>query len=386
MSESSASVSAGSVTGSDLKLVQEHLPIDRTWLSRFTNEYNEVRLKRVRGELVLGRSRDREQCIRLYQEWVSDDNAIVLKMTDPKGEMEYQVHKARKRGNDIDAYRVGRRLRPLRDAILDYTHKGVRLRSTNAVYITGTVDPRLVDQDLEYAWQYLGHWFNSFLTSLRQRCLTIGIGEDGKVKPMKARIHVIRSWESHESGWPHFHAILCFEGYPWEIFQDSSSRWRVENKAVFDEAWPYGWVDVLALTPGTVEKNLENVVWYVAKNLSDMDYRLVSSWPVKRLLTQSILWYYGKRSFSVSRALVRAGDSAADLKKRSSIIQTDLEGNELLEPAVIWEFIGLVRRKDTELSRDDWVKLYPEPPDWLDCCWKPHHSKGGLGWTNSWGS
>lgn len=383
------------------ELVQDHLPIDRAWFSEFTDEYTrEVRLRHVRGKLCLNEQWDREKCILLYQEWVRDDNYLVLKKTDPREGISYEVHKARKRGNDVDAWHLGRRLGSLRDAVFEYTHQGARLRSTNAVYITGTVDPRLVEGDAEYAWQYLGYWFNMFLTRLRKKCITIDFDKDGKIVPAPAKIRVLRSWEAHESGWPHFHAILCFEGFPWEIFQDSNSRWRIEDKAAFEDAWPYGWVDVLALTPGTVEKNLENVVWYVAKNLSDMDYRLVDSWPIKRLLTQSTLWYYGKRSFSISRDCRNEDGSPkdcghgwcetlrearADLKKRSSITQTDLEGNLLPELPIIWEFVGLVRRKNTELSREDWAKIYSDPPDWLSCCWNPHHSKGGLGWTDSWG-
>ncbi|MCJ2532503.1 MAG: hypothetical protein LN411_01065, partial [Candidatus Thermoplasmatota archaeon] len=297
-------------------------------------------MKLVRGKLDLNQLKDRRKCIRLYQKWVKDDNYIVLKKTDPSGTVEYQACKARKRGNDVDAFRINRQLRAIKDGILEYAQTGERLRSTGAVYVTGTIDPRLVEYDLEYAWQYLGYWFNMFLASLRKRCVRAVMHQDGKERARKVKIRVYRSWEAHGNGWPHFHAILCFEGFSWPIFQDNKSRWRLRDKQVFEDAWSFGWIDVGALTPGTVEKNIERVVWYVSKYVgkgaSDLDYRHVESWPIKRLLTESILWYYGKRSYSVSRNLVQTDGHPIDLKKPISTIQTNLEGEPVSEPGTVW--------------------------------------------------
>ena len=290
----------------------------------------------------------------------------------------------------MDAYRISRHLREIGASILNHTKRGQRLKTTSAVYVTGTIDPRLVEHDLEYAWQYLGYWFNMFLANLRKHCLAVSDDKGDKVEATGAKIRVFRSWESHESGWPHFHAILCFEGFSWSIFQDVGSKWRLEDKGVFEDAWSYGWIDVLALTPGTAERNIEKVVWYVSKYVakcaSDADYRRVDSWPIKRLLTESILWYFGMRSYSISRDLIRESDCAVDLKKRISTTQTNLEGSSVPEPEIVWEFVGLVRRKDTDLGRGEWVKSYADPPDWLDLCWKPYSCRVGLGWTSTWGN
>jgi hypothetical protein len=374
-------------------LVQRHLGNDN-WLSEFTNDFNEVRRKRVKGLLDLNASLDIWKLTQLYQEWVLDDNEIIIKGTNTEtGEEKWVAVKAAKRGNDVDAYRITRRLRCLRDTILSYTRDEEdqdQLRQTRAVYVTMTIDPRLVEYDLDYAWRYLAYWFNLFKAKLAKRCGTVQCYVDEKgefasrVKPCK--ISVLRSWESHESGWPHIHAILCFEDFHWGIFPTLNKKgrtvWRVKLKDVFEDAWPYGWVDVIALTPGTVEKNIENVVWYVGKNLSDMDYRLISTWPRKRLLTQSILWYYGMRSFAVSGCLLKDDDftPSDDLNKRTCVTQTTIEGDELVDSPWEWELVGLIRRKDTELHRDDWAKVYVEPPDWLDQVWKPNKRYEGEWW------
>ena len=380
-------------------LIQRHLGNDN-WLSEFTNEFNEVRLRRVKGLLNLNDSLDVWKLTQLYQEWVLDDNEIVIKGTNRETEeVRYIAVKAAKRGNDIDAFRIASKLITLRDNILPYIHTGAKIRHTNAIYVTGTVDPRLVDYDLEYAWMYMGVWFNRFMAHLRKKltCITAEISDENghpKVREVRTspKILILRSWESHESGWPHFHAILCIEwgvrGQPhWDVFQDKGCwkdghwvlpRWRVKDKHILDECWPYGWLDAIALTAGTLEKSLEDVIWYVGKNLSSMDYRLISRWPRKRILTQSILWYFRKRSFAVSRALARP--SQDDLIKRTCVIQTDLDGNELDDSPWEWELVGLIRRKDTELHRDDWAKVYVEPPDWLDQVWKPNERYEGEWW------
>lgn len=379
-------------------LVQSTLAIDYD-LARFRNEEGFIRRGLIKGQIDLTRRSELELVQVAYSEWLLDDIYLSFKHTVSKTEVqtgrteskvEYQAIKCRKRGNDVDAFRIDRRMRQLHDSIVPFIPKAIRSRSTSALYVTGTVDPKKVGHDVERAWRDFGKWFNSFLSGLRKKCITVQIDEkDGKpfIHEVPCKILVLRSWESHESGWPHFHAILCFEGFAWGIFQDKNSRWRVKEKDRIQDSWTHGFVDVVALTRGTLDKNLQNVLWYVSKNLSSMDYRLVRSWPVKRRETQSILWYFGMRSFSVSRGLIQKDlePDPDDLIKPSSITQVDLDGKPAILELHEWEFIGLVRRLDTELERDDWKKTYKDPPGWLERAWKPWSSHSGMGWTDSWG-
>lgn len=399
----------------------------------FRNESGQVRRRLIAG-LDLDQRADINLLEVAYSEWLLDDIYLAFKRTTSKTVVqtteiskstEYVAIKARKRGNDVDCHRIDRRMKTLKDGILPYVSS--HLRSTNSIYVTGTLDQKKVTQDRqnlptyhrravlahrwiagrwttsqekwyfqdnyrsdrEYAWRNFGTYFNSFLAGLRKKCRTVEISEkNGQpfIREVSAKIHVaVRSWEAHKSGWPHFHAILCFEGYPWEMFQDKNSRWRIEEKDKIADSWTHGFVDVLALTRGTLEKNITNVIWYVSKNLSDQDYRLVRSWPHKKRVTQSLLWYFGMRSFSASTKLL-ANDCApgADLIKPSSIIQVDIEGKEAILELDKWEFLGLVRRIDTDLERDDWEKSYSEPPDWLERTWKPWDSSGGSGVFSAW--
>jgi len=407
-------------------------------IAQFRNDRSQIRRRLVTG-LDLDQSSDIKLLEVAYSEWLLDDIYLTFKHRTSKmtvqtsqisSETEYVAIKARKRGNDIDSHRIDQRLKSLKDTISPFVSN--HLRSTSSLYVTGTLDKDKIAHDRltvptyhrrpvlairnvaghlqgsrekwyfqdryrsdrEYAWKNFGTYFNSFLAGLRKKCRTVEISEkDGKpfVREVSAKIHVaVRSWEAHKSGWPHFHAILCFEGYPWEMFQNTNKKtgiltWRIEESQKIKDSWTHGFVDVLALTRGTLEKNIQNVLWYVSKNHSETDYRLVRTWPHKKRVTQSLLWYLGMRSFSASRSLLVSDcEPDADLIKRSSITQVNVD----LKPAFLelhkWEFLGLVRRIDTELERDDWEKPYSEPPDWLDRVWNPWKSSFGSGWASSW--
>lgn len=374
---------------SDLSLEHE--------LVRFKNEDGYVRLGLVRENLDLGSAADLDLLTRVYPEWVLDDLGILMKKTrkswtassDWSTKETFEFTKARKRGNDMDAFRIDRRMRNIRDNLMPYCQSSdpeKSLRTTRLVYVTLTDDQTtLMDGNRELAWRTLGPRFNNFKSRLAKTFgTTLAEVKNGEFVESQhpCKIHVIRSWESHESGMPHVHALMAFEDFNFKMFQDDKFRWRIKYKDRFEDAWPYGFVDVLAITPGTLEKELTNVLWYVTKNLSDMDYRLVRSWPRKRLLTQSILWFLGARSFSVSRSLTKSpGD---DLIKPTSIIQNQLDGEGFETELVSWEFLGLIHRKHTELHRDDWEMEYSEPPPWLDRCWKPYSGRFGSGWASSW--
>lgn len=402
----------------DSELVQSPLPdLDlENEISQFTNDQGDLRRSLIKDRLDFEDPKSLTVLQECYCRWVLADLGIVIKKTtktwtgsrsihqttdtfgDVVKEVEdenwtktiaYKFSKARKRGNDMDAWRVSRKMRPLKDAIAPYCQPEDAMHRTRAIYVTLTVDPRMTDCDMASAWQHVGRWFNDFRSRLSKVTgfpKAVVVRDEIKSKMIPCKLHVLRSWEAHESGWPHIHAVICFEDWHWGIFRqkDDEGRetWRIKQKDLVEKAWPYGFCDVVALTPGTLEKNIENVLWYVAKNLSDMDYRLVRQWPSKRRLTQSLLWYFGLRSFSVSRSLTRAAPD--DLMKPASIIQNRLDGSGLKVELVEWEFIGLVRRKDTDLSRDDWTKEYSEPPDWVRTCWKPWSYEGGLdlGWLS----
>jgi len=129
---------------------------------------------------------------------------------------------------------------------------------------------------------------------------------------------------------------------------------------------------------------MEEVVSYVLKSRATQDYRHIEDWPWKRRLTIGITWLLRKRAWSVSKWLVTEAEAIAEERKAdltpSSIIQTDLYGDVIPVQLQTWEFVGMVRRADTEIGPDEWTKIYPGPPPWLEKVWMPHGMRSsGLG-------
>ena len=79
------------------------------------------------------------------------------------------------------------------------------------------------------------------------------------------------------------------------------------------------------------------------------------------------MWYLGKRSWSVSGALRfearEIAPTADDLTVVACVIQTARPPRRI--------FLGMVKRFQTEIRADEWVKLYPGPPPWLGAVWTP---------------
>lgn len=347
----------------------------------------------VRGLLDLNETADRDVLLQLYPKWLADDLHLVLKRTNVgkfmlglKDAESWVCVKARKRGNDIDADRSAKRLKQVADNIREYAlnpRPGLKQTHTRAVSVTFTYRNPKYEADLNAAWENVGKDWNRFLSRLKNAFKTHFIESvDGVIAERHCRdqIHVIRSWEAHESGMVHVHAILCFEHSSLKIDYDQDKP-RVHEKDKIAECWPHGFIDVLPILENGVDKQIENVTWYVLKNKDTEDYHDPSSWPRKRFLTQSILWYTGKRSYAISRKLAAR---PARLESALCITQTLLAGDDhdLLEYE--WEFLGLCRTYYSGLDSNDWYRDFKEPPDWLEHAWKPVtgvRAAGALGGT-----
>jgi len=99
-----------------------------------------------------------------------------------------------------------------------------------------------------------------------------------------------------------------------------------------------------------------------------LDYKQCHRWPKKRLLTCSIIWYLGLRSYAVSRSLLSDQEDIegveADLRTARGVIQTaqsDLDGNLAV---VEYKFVGMIAG-DRIGMKGEWIKIYDEEPEWV---------------------
>jgi len=170
-----------------------------------------------------------------------------------------------------------------------------RKRKTSMLYVSGTTDPSICGFDM--GWLEFGSHWNSFITNIKQQ--------------FGGKIVYIRTWQSHENGYPHFHSLIYFRDREftavpnWDYNEKTHKRdkltWRIPSRAKLHKgdtltirqriknAWKYGTIDILCV-PDT-HKAFKDMLKYVTRDLSSGECDL----------TNAMIWYFGKQSFSYSK-------------------------------------------------------------------------------------
>lgn len=331
----------------------------------YLNSKGEVRLESVRNPeservLDLNASEDRIALVRLFREWVTNDDYALLESEDSHGRILHGI-KLAKRGNDVAVSQIEARLRDLEDRVMRYADYPM----TGVLFVTLTYNPEKVPEGIEAAWRRLGKDYNRFMASVRKWVREAYPG---------AKVWAHRSWEAHKSGWPHAHVVLCFDKVRFPTWQQERNEdqylYRVDDatKDKIASLWndpklgQLGHVDVQAVPSGKVPQRMRDVLWYVSKDSTEADYRTIETWTWKKLLGLSICWYLGLRMWSASKALV---GSARDLTRAVKLTQTNLAG-ELVIPetadATKWTFVGLIKGAHAGIPSEEWHRIHPLPP------------------------
>ena len=274
---------------------------------------------------------DEAELVESYLAWV--DRPVYIVLEDKLNSGSYKSFRGAKRGDSFYCYKTLNRWDILADNIQDDDYN-VGRSMTGAVWVTLTYA-----NQCEENWNTVGHDFNRFISALRYR-----YGE----------IDVVRTWESHESGMVHAHAILLFREKRFKTFR-YNEVWRLEAKDELAECWRYGNSDWQGVY------DLRGMLGYLKKYM-----RKFLSHNVKRA-TRNLakLWVHRKRTFSVSRRLDMAmSNSKQNLFCKNG--QMTLEG-ELIEEenwelrCVVSSMVDLtkVRILDVEkLASSGWVRRY----------------------------
>lgn len=212
--------------------------------------------------------------------------------------------KSVKRGNDVYIQLLQEKFKP----ILESTqHKNFfstainedrkRIKKTSMLYITGTCEHAITGTVSE-SWHHFGRYWNRYITRLRD---------------IFGRSAYIRTWQSQENGYPHFHALVYFFNYQFTVIQwkeeNGKTSWRIHNKQkvvidkrsqtkdycrdVIKQAWPYGSIDVKCVDDS--KKALTDLLKYVTRDLEGGSSDL----------TNAMVWYFGKRSFAISNGFYK---------------------------------------------------------------------------------
>lgn len=322
--------------------------IDRFRDQELLSESGKPRLKRVRG--VFYNSRMVETNLDLLEDvyvyWRDLREAMILRSlrVHPRtlaSEWSYVWVKVSKRGNDVYASRVKRRLNWLSntenaqffDVSAFSTDKKVQ---TSALWVTLTWDTKRGSSF--DAWdREISQDFNRFMSALRQKY---------------GRISVLRTWEAFDNGYPHVHACLLFQDAKFSVFPHLSTdeagkeklTFRISEKDQVATYW-HSHVDVQAVS--STKKLFNYMRKYQTKTL------LASDSP-KGVETSALMWLFRKRGFSVS------GDFRAQLSDLIALLHNSKmeKGQQSIDGSAraptVWEFVGVFGFEELGIESKRW--------------------------------
>ena len=259
-------------------------------------------------------------------------------------EWDYIAVKCSKRGNDIYALRVKKRLDWLSktENVKFFDSKDFKADKkvySQALWITLTYDTKRSSKT--EAWKNIGVEWSRFTHALRKKY---------------GKISILRTWESSEKGFPHIHAILLFHEAKFEVFpyfsvKEGKFSYRIKNKHEIAGLW-HSFVDIQAIN--STKKLFNYMRKYQTKTLLNSD-------SPKGVLTMALMWLFRKRSFSVSGDFKeRLHDLIRCLHNWGNVlVQSFLFGGH--ESAPIWEFVGVFSGFELGINAKIWcVRLKAE--------------------------
>ena len=270
------------------------------------------RLDRLRAE-AYKEDADVDQLVKGFVEWSTYKEYLIFRRENRYTlEKSWRAVLASKRGNEIYAQRLRKRLKSLYNIpevhAFDLKDRSLR-KTTSILFVTLTYHR---DRALQGAWGDCGIDDNRFMASMRKR-----FGE----------ISVIRSFEAQRDGFPHIHLLLFFHEYEFEAFY-YGGRWRIHDKGEVEAKWPWGFVDVQAVS------SLRSGISYVVKYLNKVHLSIVEAGSdSKMVLTLAMLSIFRKRAFSISGSFKSIIGKPA---KRLLVQQFDLLG----QPVYRWFLVG----------------------------------------------
>jgi len=259
-----------------------------------------------------------------YTEWLVFKGIEDIPFSVPK--VHYKVAKASKRGNDVYIWRVKKRLKDL-DKIKDKPHtlgyfsRGIAKPLTAALFITLTYAR---DEALGSLWMGVGKEFDKWRSRIRSKF---------------GKFEFMRCWEAHEDGYPHIHALLVFQDANFSVFRHNR-KYRIAEKKFFE--WGHGHVDVQAC------RDLKDGISYIAKYIGKAHGIGSADISSSARLTLALTWFYGKRSWSLSRAF---NDLIRTLHNSKPGEGWDLD--DVVQGGIKWSLMGFYGGYPLQLILED---------------------------------
>lgn len=261
---------------------------------------------------------------------------------------EWRFPKAVKRGNDVYIKMMKARFQHIleREPLIFFGDWG--LKKTPMLYVTVTLGDKEVlipppskksttqydvlkvlhlgDSNSRH-WLEFGDYWNKFITNLRKQFGTC---------------YAVRTWQSQERGVPHAHALIYFTELEFSaVWWPNDGTWRLpsrsRHRSAIKNAWQWGTCDIVCVQD--TQKAFKDMLKYVLRDLEGGESDL----------TNGMVWFYRRQSFSISRGFAKAvwGDEAA---KRAF---DEPSNADLIDPILSNSNFRLVRIEIYPLVRRD---------------------------------
>jgi len=346
------------------------------------NEYGCLRWSLIRSAYY-GNLISENDIVDIYKEWKDTSEFLILKVTaeiripslTPEGSGQlgyhsfYKFMKAAKRGNDVYKALVQRKFNVLNgiEPIM-FFERDWKVKVTNLLFVTLTYGRRACDDcgkhfkkslcvcpyckstnvhsvAISEAWDKIGVDFNRFVSN---------------VKKKYGDISILRTWEAHDSFYPHIHAIIAFHNHDFPVFVQklkNGNKYRIptNDKMLIRGYWHSPNVDIQGVA--NTQEAVKEVSKYITKDLcSDKGHK-----------TAAMLSLFNKQSYSISKNFVEfIGGTSDDAKKlkqeENALLLSNMYNSN--QGIIEYEFIGMLPAKMLGVSSDIMgFELDKPPPD-----------------------
>ena len=255
------------------------------------------------------------------------------------GENEFGIFRGLKRGDDRYSYLTCKKFNRLARYGKNLSYFG--FGSHEAVSGSGLLATLEYDSNrisAGEAWQNVGLDLNRWICGIRSKF---------------GNVSMVRVFESHDSGYPHVHALLIFHNYEFAGKSLRNRRGKLIYRVVgsdFDNLkslskganrWNHGYSDF------ELVNSYRGGIRYLAKYLSkSTSFKEVGS---KGAKTLAMCWFFHKRSFGYqgemfSDDVIGLSCNSNDVDSPSRFVGFDLLGNPFFEEIARWRLFGFIVR------------------------------------------
>lgn len=314
------------------------IPLRRDFSWEIPCSWKQLKNQQIMQNQIKLQDYDIDLIVKKYQAWVKINNCYAIKLPKTKKHPNgIGIFRCAKRGNSIYRKLLYKTLEnatsfmdeksngtTFEDKVIENVDGFRKKKKASVLFISLTVSPKKVNNNLVMAWCNIQKYYNHFITAFRQK-----YGET----------FVIKTVESQENGFPHIHLfVICehrFDAFEHQKFNKNRGKWekswRVNEKNIISKFWKLGFSDVKVPINVSEQPYPEFIRDYMFKDMFK-SFKLGDK-SLRDLKSLALNWLFGMRSFSISHL---------DLIRNVSITQIQKQEIEEYCKKEKGEFLGFI--------------------------------------------